>query len=87
MLAGDEQGRSPYRAELEASIEAQGLAGRVVVAGHCEDMPAAFKAASFTVLPSIEAEASSADDACSVAPCDSDSDPADNCWLPDETFS
>jgi glycosyltransferase involved in cell wall biosynthesis len=57
VLIGDEQGRSPYRAELEASIQALGLGGRVLIAGHCEDMPAAFKAASFTVLPSIEAEA------------------------------
>jgi glycosyltransferase involved in cell wall biosynthesis len=57
VLAGDEQTRSGYRAELEAAIEAQGLSGRVLIAGHCEDMPAAFKAASFTVLPSIEAEA------------------------------
>ena len=57
VLAGDEQSRSPYRAELEAAIEAQGLSGRVIIAGHCDDMPAAFKAAAFTVLPSIEAEA------------------------------
>ncbi len=57
VLAGDEQGRSPYRAELEGAIRAHGLGGRVIIAGHCEDMPAAFKAAAFTVLPSIEAEA------------------------------
>jgi glycosyltransferase involved in cell wall biosynthesis len=57
VLAGDEQSRSPYRAELEAAIEAQGLRSRVIIAGHCHDMPAAFKAAAFTVLPSIEAEA------------------------------
>ncbi len=57
VLAGDEQTRSSFKAELEASIEAHGLRGRVFVPGHCGDMPAAFKAASFTVLPSIEAEA------------------------------
>ena len=57
VLVGDEQNRSAYRAELEADIAAQNLTGRVFIAGHCEDMPAAFKAASFTVLPSIEAEA------------------------------
>ncbi len=57
VLAGDEQGRSSFKAELEASIGEQGLRGRVFVPGHCDDMPAAFKAASFTVLPSIEAEA------------------------------
>ncbi|MBI4725371.1 MAG: glycosyltransferase family 4 protein, partial [Rhodomicrobium sp.] len=57
VLAGDDQGRSPYRAELEELAGSHGLSGRVIIAGHCEDMPAAFKAASFTVLPSIEAEA------------------------------
>jgi glycosyltransferase involved in cell wall biosynthesis len=57
VLAGDEQSRSPYKAELEAAIEAAGLRGRAVLAGHCHDMPTAFKAAAFTVLPSIEAEA------------------------------
>ncbi|MGO9544260.1 MAG: glycosyltransferase family 4 protein [Rhodomicrobium sp.] len=57
VLVGDEQTRSAYRAELEAAIEAQELGGRVIIAGHCDDMPAAFKASAFTVLPSIEAEA------------------------------
>ena len=57
VLAGDDQGRSAYRAELEASIEDHGLLGRVVIAGHCEDMLAAYKASHLTVLPSIEAEA------------------------------
>ena len=57
VLAGDEQGRSAYRAELEASIKAHGLAGQVIIAGHCDDMPAAYKAADFTVLPSTKAEA------------------------------
>jgi glycosyltransferase involved in cell wall biosynthesis len=57
VLAGDDQGRSPYRAELEALIESRGIADRVIIAGHCEDMPAAYKAAAFTVLPSVEAEA------------------------------
>ncbi|MGO9486742.1 MAG: glycosyltransferase family 4 protein [Rhodomicrobium sp.] len=57
VLAGDEQGRSSFKAELEAAIQAHGLGGRVIVPGHCSDMPAAFKASAFTVLPSIEAEA------------------------------
>jgi glycosyltransferase involved in cell wall biosynthesis len=57
VLAGDEQGRSPYRAELQGLIDSHGLAGRVVIAGHCADMPAAYKAACLTVLPSIEPEA------------------------------
>ncbi len=57
VLVGDHQSRSPYRAELEALVASHGLAGRVMIAGHCDDMPAAFKAASLTVLPSIEPEA------------------------------
>jgi glycosyltransferase involved in cell wall biosynthesis len=57
VLAGDEQGRASYRGELEALIEARALKSKVMIVGHCDDMPAAYKAASFTVLPSIEAEA------------------------------
>ncbi len=38
-------------------------------------------------ISSIEAEASSADDACSVAPCERVSELADSSWLPDETLS
>ncbi|MFZ1108422.1 MAG: glycosyltransferase family 4 protein [Rhodomicrobium sp.] len=57
VLVGDEQARSPYRAELKALIDSHGLSDRVIVAGHCDDMPAAYKAACLTVLPSIEPEA------------------------------
>jgi glycosyltransferase involved in cell wall biosynthesis len=57
VLVGDDQGRSPYRAELESLIESHGIADRVIIAGHCDDMPAAYKAACLTVLPSIEPEA------------------------------
>lgn len=57
VLAGDEQGRTAYRSELEEMIRTLGLEGKVVLAGHCEDMPAAYKAAAFTVIPSVEAEA------------------------------
>jgi glycosyltransferase involved in cell wall biosynthesis len=57
VLAGDDQGRISYRTELENLIDTHGLAGRVIIAGHCEDMPAAYRAAVLTVVPSIEAEA------------------------------
>ncbi len=57
VLVGDHQGRAPYRAELESLIDSHGLAGRVIIAGHCDDMPAAFKASYLAVLPSIEPEA------------------------------
>jgi len=57
VLAGDEQGRSAYRQELDRMIRSERLEGKVVIAGHCDDMPAAFKAAVLTVIPSIEPEA------------------------------
>jgi len=57
VLVGEDQGRSTYRAELQTRIESLGLADRVILAGHCDDMPAAYKAASLTVLPSLESEA------------------------------
>jgi len=57
VFVGDDQGRTPYRAELAALIEARGLTDRAIIAGHCDDMPAAFKAAWLTVIASVEAEA------------------------------
>ena len=42
---------------------------------------------TFAAISSIEEDASSADDACSLAPCDNCSALADNCWLPAETLS
>jgi glycosyltransferase involved in cell wall biosynthesis len=57
ILAGDDQGRAGYRAELASRIAEFGLSGRVLLTGHCEDMPAAFLAASLALVPSIEAEA------------------------------
>ncbi len=57
ILAGDDQGRAGYRAELAARIVALGLSNRVLLTGHCDDMPAAFLAASLAIVPSIDAEA------------------------------
>jgi glycosyltransferase involved in cell wall biosynthesis len=57
VLAGDHQGRTAYREELTARIAELGLDGRVLLPGHCADMPAAFGAASVALVPSIEAEA------------------------------
>ncbi|WP_164066618.1 glycosyltransferase, partial [Serratia marcescens] len=42
LLAGDDQGRAGYRAELEAAVAAAGLGGQVRLVGHCDDMPAAY---------------------------------------------
>jgi glycosyltransferase involved in cell wall biosynthesis len=57
ILAGDDQGRTGYRAELLAQIAAHGLDGRVRLVGHVEDMPAAFAAADVAVVASVEPEA------------------------------
>ena len=57
VLAGDAQGRSAYVKELDALIEKAGLKGIVARVGHCDDMPAAFLAASAVAVPSTEPEA------------------------------
>ncbi len=57
VLAGDTQGRSGYRKELEREAATAGLSERVRIAGHVEDMPAAFLAAHVAVIASIEPEA------------------------------
>jgi glycosyltransferase involved in cell wall biosynthesis len=57
VLAGDDQGRTAYRSELESRISELGLGGRIIIPGHCADMPAAFAAAALALVPSIEAEA------------------------------
>lgn len=57
ILAGDDQGRAGYSRELASRIAELGLSGRVLLPGHCEDMPAAFLAASLALVPSIEPEA------------------------------
>jgi glycosyltransferase involved in cell wall biosynthesis len=57
ILAGDDQGRAGYRDELAARIAELGLGGRILMPGHCADMPAAFALASLALVPSIEPEA------------------------------
>lgn len=57
LLAGDDQGRTGYRAELQSQIDALGLADRVQIVGHCVDMPAAYLLSDLAVAPSLEPEA------------------------------
>lgn len=57
VLAGDAQGRDAYLAEVKHSIETNGLAGVVTIAGHVEDMPAASRAADIVVSASTDPEA------------------------------
>ncbi len=57
VLAGDEQGRTGYVREIDGLIAKAGLQGMVRRVGHCEDMPAAYLAASVACVPSTEPEA------------------------------
>jgi glycosyltransferase involved in cell wall biosynthesis len=57
LLAGDDQGRAAYRAELEAAIAAADLTDNVRIVGHCEDMPAAYLLADVAAAPSLDPEA------------------------------
>ncbi|HSR72253.1 MAG TPA: glycosyltransferase family 4 protein, partial [Kiloniellales bacterium] len=57
ILVGSDQGRGGYRAELDRLIGRHGLADRVFVTGHCDDMPAAYMLADVVVSASLEPEA------------------------------
>lgn len=57
VLAGDDQGRTEYRAELETRAAELGLADRVRLPGHVADIPAALALADLVLTPSIEPEA------------------------------
>lgn len=57
ILAGGDQGRSHYTAGLIAAAEALGIAGRLRLTGHSEDMPAAMMLADIVVNASTDPEA------------------------------
>jgi glycosyltransferase involved in cell wall biosynthesis len=57
IFAGDAQGRTGYVDELRQLIATHGLDDRVLLVGHCEDMPAAFALADIVIAPSNEPEA------------------------------
>lgn len=57
LMAGDDQGRSAYRAELETAIADAGLADQIRLVGHCADMPAAYLVADMAAAPSLDPEA------------------------------
>jgi glycosyltransferase involved in cell wall biosynthesis len=56
LLAGDDQGRSAYRRELEQAIAAAGLGDHVRLVGHCDDMPAAYRLCDYACAPSLDPE-------------------------------
>ncbi|HEY6578686.1 MAG TPA: glycosyltransferase, partial [Rhizomicrobium sp.] len=57
VLAGDAQGRDDYTAEVERAIERRRLGRLVAIAGHVEDMAAAYLAADIVVSASTKPEA------------------------------
>ncbi len=57
VLAGSAQGRSGYETALERAIEEAGLADRVRLVGHVEDIATALLAAHVAVIASVEPEA------------------------------
>ncbi len=57
VLAGDDQGRTEYRRELEQRIRELGIVENVRLPGHCADPAAACAAASLVVVASTEPEA------------------------------
>jgi glycosyltransferase involved in cell wall biosynthesis len=57
VMVGSDQGRTAYRAEVEAAIDAAGLRDRVQVADDCQDMPAAYMLADVVVSASTDPEA------------------------------
>ena len=56
LLVGDDQGRSAYRAEVEAAVRSAKLDEAVKVLGHCSDMPAAYLVADIVAVPSVVPE-------------------------------
>lgn len=57
VMAGDAQGRDGYREGLIARIQDYGLESRILLPGHCADMPGAFALADLAVVASTEPEA------------------------------
>ena len=57
LFAGDDQGRTGYGEELASAIADAGLADQIHIVGHCDDMPAAYLAASIVVSASTDPEA------------------------------
>lgn len=55
-MAGDDQGRSEYRHELESMIDNYGLREQVHLVGHVDDMATAYTLCHFALAPSLEPE-------------------------------
>lgn len=56
VLLGSDQGRTEYRQELDALIEARNLGSQMRIVDQCHDMPAAYMLASIVVSASTDPE-------------------------------
>ncbi|BBF94115.1 glycosyl transferase [Blastochloris tepida] len=56
VCAGDDQGKSRYRDEMEALVASLGLNDHIRFVGHCEDMPAAYVLSRVAVSAAVESE-------------------------------
>lgn len=56
VMVGDDQGRTEYRAELEALLKEKNLEANVRIMEHCDDMPAAYMLSNVVVSASTEPE-------------------------------
>ncbi len=56
VLVGDEKEKPAYAAHLKAQVAQNNLEDRVIFAGHCNDMPAAFLLSDLTISASIHPE-------------------------------
>jgi glycosyltransferase involved in cell wall biosynthesis len=56
VFAGDDQGRTGYREELDTAIAEHALADEVRIVGHCDDMPAAYMVCNLAMLPTTKPE-------------------------------
>ena len=56
IFAGDDQGRTGYREEVEGAIAAAGLTDEIRLVGHCDDMPAAYQLCDIAMLPTTKPE-------------------------------
>ena len=56
IFAGDDQGRTEYRHEVENAIVQAGLTNQISIVGHCDDMPAAYQICDIAMLPTTKPE-------------------------------
>jgi glycosyltransferase involved in cell wall biosynthesis len=56
LFAGDDQGRTAYREELQTAVFEAALSDQVRLVGHCDDMPAAYLLADVAILPTLVPE-------------------------------